>query len=164
MESFEIISNRIRPKLLTIAKRFSEACGLIDEAEDVVQESLVTLWRLSEDGYPIRDAEALAVKIAKNNCVAHFRRNKIKTQSMTDYDFVGGALASSIVDDADTKAIAESLYGNLTDTQRKYLKLRNEEGLSLDEIASMTGNPKSSIKTSISVARKQMLELLKRQL
>lgn len=147
-----------------IAKRFSDACGLAEEAEDVVQESMVTLWRLSEEGYPIHDAEALAVKITKNNCVAHYRKHKLKTQTMSGLDFVGGTLASSIVDDADTKTIAESIYGNLTDTQRKYLKMRNDEGLSLDEIASMTGNPKSSIKTSISVARKQMLELLKKQL
>lgn len=147
-----------------IAKRFCDTYNLAEEAEDVVQESLVALWQLSEEGYPIRDVEALAVKITKNNCVAHFRKLKLRTHSMSNFDFTGGTLASSIVDDADNKVIVDSIYNNLTDTQRKYLKMRNEEGLSLDEIATITGNPKSSIKTSISVARKQMLEQLKKQL
>ena len=44
------------------------------------------------------------------------------------------------------------------------LKMRNEDGLSLDEIAAVTGKPKASVKTTISVARKQMLEQLKRML
>lgn len=163
-QEFEHISDQIRRKLLSVAQRFIEKTGIADDSEDIVQDSLLTLWRLSEDGYPIRNAEALAVRIVKNNCVACFRKHNIRLRSIGDMDVTGGASASEIVDSADRAKIAEMLFGNLTDTQRKYLRLRNEEGLSLDEIAQMTGAPKSSIKTSISVARKQMLELLERQL
>lgn len=147
-----------------IARRFADSSGMSDETEDIVQESLVTFWQLSEEGYPIRDAEALLVKITKNNCVAHYRKRKLRLQPLQDIDFVGGSSASDIVDTDDASKITETLFDSLTSTQRKYLKMRNDDGLSLDEIATITGSPKASIKTTISVARKQMLELLKRQL
>lgn len=147
-----------------IARRFADSSGMSDETEDIVQESLVTFWQLSEEGYPIRDAEALLVKITKNNCVAHYRKRKLRLQPLQDIDFVGGSSASDIVDTDDASKITETLFDSLTSTQRKYLKMRNDDGLSLDEIAAITGSPKASIKTTISVARKQMLELLKRQL
>lgn len=147
-----------------IARRFADSSGMSDETEDIVQESLVTFWQLSEEGYPIRDAEALLVKITKNNCVAHYRKRKLRLQPLQNIDFVGGSSASDIVDTDDASKITETLFDSLTSTQRKYLKMRNDDGLSLDEIATITGSPKASIKTTISVARKQMLELLKRQL
>ena len=42
--------------------------------------------------------------------------------------------------------------------------MRNDEGMTLEEIAEVTGKPKTSIKSTISAARKQMLELIKKQL
>jgi RNA polymerase sigma-70 factor (ECF subfamily) len=50
----------------------------------------------------------------------------------------------------------------LTDSQRQLLALRNEQGLSLDEIAAATGRPKSSIKVALSTARKSMMEQMKK--
>ena len=40
---------------------------------------------------------------------------------------------------------------------RNLLNLRNEQGLSLDEIAVATGRPKGSIKVALSTARKKMM-------
>lgn len=62
------------------------------------------------------------------------------------------------------KKIKTKALSILSDTQRKYLHLRNEEGMSLDEISSLTGKPKNSIKSSISSARRAMLEIIKKEL
>jgi RNA polymerase sigma-70 factor (ECF subfamily) len=56
------------------------------------------------------------------------------------------------------------MYAGLTDTQRTCLDLRNVEGMSLDEIAVLTGKPKDSVKSTISAARRKMLEELKREI
>ena len=58
-QEFGHISTRIRGKLVALARRFSRAAGTSDDAEDIAQEALVTLWELSEKGYPVRDAEVL---------------------------------------------------------------------------------------------------------
>lgn len=201
-QEFNIFSESVRGKLLAIAGRFFGGAGVAgargvgdagvmgvtgraEMAEDVVQEALVTLWRLAEEGYPIRDAEGLAVKITKNLVVAKCRRQKLKTVSLSggrggsgsgngnglggkmserEMEVAGGEPATVLTDARDREMIREKLYGTLTETQRKYLELRNELGLSLDEIAEATGRPKASIKTSISTARKQLLEQLKKEL
>lgn len=201
-QEFNIFSESVRGKLLAIAGRFFGGAGVAgargvgdagvmgvtgraEMAEDVVQEALVTVWKLSEEGYPIRDAEGLAVKITKNLVVAKCRRQKLKTVSLSggrggsgsgngnglggkmserEMEVAGGEPATVLTDARDREMIREKLYGTLTETQRKYLELRNELGLSLDEIAEATGRPKASIKTSISTARKQLLEQLKKEL
>lgn len=164
LQEFERLSERIRQKMLMLAGRFGNATRQSVEPEDIVQEAFVALWRLSESGYPIRDAEALAVKIVKNTCVAHYRKRRIDAQPLSDADYGGGMSASALTDDEDMAKIETQILGGLTSSQRMLLKMRNDDGLSLDEISAVTGKPKASVKTTISVARKQMLEQLKRML
>lgn len=161
-EEFEVLSKKIRIKLLSIAQNFALPSGI--EADDVVQEALLNLWELVEQDYPIRDAESLSIKITKNICVSHYRKVHLKIQSLAHDNYLGGIEATILTDKEDLKKIRKSVYGSLTMTQRKYLHLRNEEGMTLDEIARMTGKPKTSIKSAISSARKQMLNLINKQL
>ena len=161
-QEFAQLSARIRSKLTALAQRFNRAAGLAGEAEDVAQEALITLWQLSEKVYPVRDAEALAVKITKNLCISRYRKQHLQFQAMTDATVAGGESATEAADAEDIETIRNTLYSRLTETQRTFLTLRNEYGLSLDEIAATTGRPKASIKVAISTARKQVLEQLKK--
>lgn len=162
-QEFEHISAGMRGRLLAMAARFTHAVSASFDAEDMVQEALMTLWRLAENGYPIKNAEALAIRITKNVCVTHYRKSK-PTATLDGHDAEGGEPATALTDLSDSVIIRDSLLNGLSDTQRRCLELRNAAGLSLDEIASVTGKPKSSVKTTISTARKQMLEQLKKQL
>ena len=60
-------------------------------------------------------------------------------------------------------AVRERLYATLSKTQRQYMEMRNGKGMSLDEISAATGRPKSSIKVTISAARRQLLEKLEKE-
>ena len=161
-QEFAYLSDRIRGKLTALARRFNRAAGCDADAEDIVQDALLTLWQLSEKGYPIRDAEALAVKITKTRCVERYRRQHIRFEPMEDLSIAGGVSASSGVEELDIKTIRGFVQRNLTDSQRQLLALRNEDGLSLDEIAAATGRPKASIKVALSTARKHMQEQMKK--
>lgn len=161
-DEFEILAKRVRGKLLALARDFALPSEI--EADDVVQEAMVSLWELAGSGYPIRDAEAMAVKITKNICVRHYRRARVEMESLTHDNYTGGLEATALTDREDLRRIRKEIYGTLTATQREYLHLRNDERLSLDEIASATGKPKTSIKSTLSKARKQMLDLLNKQL
>lgn len=138
---FDILSQKIRPKLVSVARNFASVSGGID-AEDIVQEALLALWELSESGYPVRHVESLAIKITKNTCVSHYRRCHLDTVSLTHDNYLGGQETTYYTDVEDLRKIKRSIYDTLSETQREYLYLRNEEGLSLDEIATATGNPR----------------------
>lgn len=161
-QEFDTFTVRVRNKLLALAWRYKASGGMDDEPEDIVQETFLTLWRLISEGYPVRDPEAIAVKIAKNLAAANIRRQKTDTISVMEIDIEGGASATELIDEQDCQTIRQDLYNSLTPTQVHYLELRNELGLSLDDIARMTGKPKTSIKTTISNARKQLLEQIKK--
>lgn len=161
-EEFEILTKNIRRKLLSIARNFPLPSEM--EADDVVQETLVALWKLAEQDYPMRDVEALSIKITKNICVSHYRKAHLETQSLVHDNYVGGVEATFLTDREDLMKMRKTIYGALTQTQREYLHLRNGEGMTLDEIAERTGKPKTSIKSTLSSARKQMLNLIKKHL
>lgn len=164
-DEFNHISAGLRGRLTALAGRFGESALLPLSAEDVAQEALAALWQLSEKNYPIRDYEAMAVTITKNICVSHYRKHKVSNVGQDCLSVKeSGYHASDLVDETDMSVVKEYMYKDLTLSQREYLKMRNEEGFSLDEIAAVTGKPKSSIKTTISTARKQLLEKLKREI
>ena len=53
-DRFDILSRSIRGKLLALAQSFPLPSGV--EPDDVVQEAMIALWELTEQGYPIQDA------------------------------------------------------------------------------------------------------------
>lgn len=161
-QEFISLSDRIRGRLITLARRFNRAAGWDGETEDIVQDALVTLWQLSQKDYPIRDAEALAVKITKTCCVERYRRRHILFEPIADRTLPGSDSATTGTDRMDLETIRSMVQRGLTESQRKLLALRHENGLSLDEIAAVTGRPKGSIKVSLSTARKSMMERWKK--
>ena len=161
-QEFISLSEKIRGKLIALARRFNRVSGCAGGAEDIVQDALATLWELSRKDYPIRDAEALAVKITKTRCVESYRRQHIRYEPIADRPFFGSYSASSGTERMDIETIRGIVQRGLSDSQRRLLALRNENGLSLDEIAAITRRPKSSVKVSLSMARKSMMEQLKK--
>lgn len=128
-QEFEQLSGRIRSRLVLMASRFVKDSGIIDDADDIVQESLLVLWRQTENGYDMQNPEALAVAITKKMCLAHLRGYNPVVQSIYGVEVAGGSSASALTDEADIDIVKESLLALLTPTQRQYLHLRNDMGL-----------------------------------
>lgn len=160
---FDNVTEAIRPRLLRTAAAFLKVEDGAEEAEDIVQETLLTLWQLIRGGYPVRDFEALSVKICKNACVSRYRKSMKGRAGIMVEEVPGGESSSSRTDFSDSEILRERLLGGLTQTQRELLRMRNEEGLSLDRIARLSGKTKASVKTTISAARKKMFEELKKE-
>jgi len=163
-QEFEQLTLRIRSRLVLMAGRFVKDSGIQDAPDDIVQESLLMLWSQTENGYEIRNPEALAVTVTKKVCLAHLRGSRAVMQSIDGVDLAGGPSASDLTDEADMDTVKKSLLSMLTPTQRHYLHLRNEMGLSLDEMEEVTGCPKTSVKTTLSAARRLMMEHIKKDL
>ena len=160
-QEFENIISGLRQKLLSMARRFGKISGANIFAEDIVQETLLSLWQLYEQGYQIRTPEPLAIKILKTKCIEEYRKEKFETVPIEGIEQDGGQSASSIIDIKEAEEMEKSLMSHLTQTQRELIVMRGTLELSLDEIAEATGKPKTSIKSTISAARKTLSEILK---
>ena len=163
-QEFKSFTETTRKDLISLARRFTIATGGPEEADDIVQEAFLALWELNGNGYPVRDTKALAIKITKNICISRYRKRKIRQVIISDDKQEGNDPADKLVENEDIRKIKDSLYDGLTRTQRELMTLRNDQGLSLDEITAATGRPKSSVKVSLSNARKRLSEQIKKWL
>ena len=117
-DRFDILSRKVRGKLLALARSFALPSGV--EPDDVVQEAMIALWELTEQGYPMKDTEAMAIRLTKNICVEHYRKAHLELQVLTHDNYLGGTEATVLTDREDLKRIQESIYSSLTTTEREY--------------------------------------------
>lgn len=160
-QEFEHIYSSIKADLMRLAGQFCRSASIDLDAEDAVQEALIAFWELAEQDYPMPNPKALLVKITKNICISRYRKRRLKTESITGDTFLGGTSASSLVEMADERIIKQRLYDTLTKTERLYMQMRSEQGLSLDEMMQETGGSRASVKMALSKAKKKLEEQFK---
>ncbi len=156
----EIELAEIRPKVLATAQKFFRASRLDGDPEDVVQDVLLRLCVARRDGAEIRNAEAWAVTTTKNSCISLWRKRGIVRNGAFPEWLSDGQDASARIEQSEIGQMADKALERLSAGTRRLLQLR-ATGLSLDEIAAITGRPKGSVKSSISAARKELIRYLK---
>ncbi len=168
---FEHIASSMRPKLAAHCHSILAKSHLSEEAEDIVQETLVRLWKMRGKLESYRNIEALSMTIAKNICIDRLRHDKLQQTSyrVDSWDELpqtakSQCTASTGSDEAiigeDTQRRIDLALSKLPSTQRRMLLMRSE-GMSLEEIAAVCGANKTSSKTMISAARRAMLKMIK---
>lgn len=163
-KEFEHIVNRMRPLVTTLVTRFCDATSLEEDAEDLIQDVWVLLWNQRDKLEEVRNLEAWMTTLTKNLCVSRYRkRRQVHLLPITDYEFVNDHSAAYGVEEKENTQLMRDLLNSLPRNTRKILYLRNIKGMSLDEIATVTGRPKTSIKSSLTTAKHQVLTLLKQK-
>ena len=168
---FAHIATAMRPKLAAHCQSLLSSSHVGEDAEDIVQETLVRLWKMRGKLDQYHSIEALGMTIAKNICIDRMRhdkhqQNRYDVESLEDMPSETQAqCASTAKTDAaiigeDTQRQIDQALTKLPDTQRRMLLMRSE-GMSLDEIAAVCGANKTSTKTMISAARRAMLRMIK---
>ena len=153
LEEYEYIVHRIRPKLKKIAYRFFQNS---EDTEDVVQEVLMKLWIRGGELNP-EEAEKIAITATKNLCVSMLRRRKDRIElSINEYM----TIVDSVQPDTRMKAEENQAIGTLTKTERRLVKMVQQDDLNTKEIAIITGIQIRSVRSMLSAARKKLLKLL----
>ena len=163
--AFEQTAARLRPLILRIGRDFF---GSADDAEDVAQETLLQLWRYCQQLDESRNIEALAVRVAKNCCVNMKRRQHLTLVRETDG--MGETNPSphlspheEVEREEGLKALDEAI-GQLQPRERQLFEMRQQNGLSTEEIAQQTGIPKASVQSMVAMARKKVFNEMKRRM
>ena len=155
-EEYKDEDRRIRPKLLSVARRYVGD----DDAEDTVQDVLLRLWQmLDELRLPV---DALATVLVRNQCVSLLRKQRhavaLPAAIASDGFSVGVATDSTDENLDRLMAIVESLPS----MQQTILRLRHIEGMEMSDIAEMTGSNEVALRKVLSRARQAVrLQFLK---
>ena len=163
LDSFKIEILPLKDKLYRFSLRI---LGNHAEAEDVVQEVMIKIWKDRENLSAIKNLEAWCMRLTKNLSIdktrgKHFNLNAIPE----NYDVVqiaAGPQKLAELNDAMDKV--KRLMEELPETQKMAMQLRDIEGLSYKEIASILEIGLDQVKVNIHRARKYIrLKLIKEE-
>jgi len=149
-------------KLLRFALRFT---GSEEEAEDVVQETLLKLWNMREKMPEIKNKEAMAMTITRNLCLDRIR-TKHTVGGREDVMENNHKTTESPEQILHRKEAVKQVYlimQELPENQRTVMHLRDIEGYEFEEISRVTGITMNNIRVLLSRARKKVKEQLIKQ-
>lgn len=154
-----------RAKLLAISGSFLSAFPQGIEAEDIVQETYIRLWKMRGRIGEYKSPEALAVVIAKNICIDWLRKNSAGISAIAAKRAVNGTATDSrqteqLAISNQTKSMIAHELASLPENQRRMILLRSD-GASMEEIAAVCGTTSASVRTLICKGRKKIMEQLK---
>lgn len=125
------------------------------EAEDVVQEVLIKIWKKQEELIVIENFEAWCMTVTKNLSLDKLRRVKKNTVPVENHHHITDNSLSPYQETRRKEVfriIREAMEG-LSDNQRQVLHLRDVEGYTYKEIAEITEFSVNKIKVYLHRAR-----------
>ena len=146
------------PKLYRVAFRLM---GNAQDAEDMVQETYLRLWKKREELPPdIGSMEAYCVAIIRNLCL-----DALKTPQMEQDDCpieeMNMPQSGNLIREMELKdeaSIVQRIIGALPEQQRQIVKMHDVDDFSYEEIEQATGLTTVNIRVLLSRARKKIRE------
>jgi len=167
LNNFRKLIESTSPFIFSIAFRM---LGDEDQAKDIVQETMVTIWQKigkinSAGGY-----RKWICRIAVNKCYDQLRKRKRNPEILADentWKIVSESISdnpTSVLENSEIARIINILTDKLSLKQKTVFILSEIEQMSHDEISDITGMNKSAIKANLHHARKSIRGMIEKYL
>ena len=128
------------------------------EAEDIVQETLIKVWKKRESWDEIESIEAFCYSICRNLALDRTRRADKFSESLdetrdTTADTSYSSNPEEQVQQSDRMKLVKELIDHLPEKQRSIIQLRDFEGKSYKEIADIMQMTDEQVKVTLFRAR-----------
>ena len=128
-----------------------------EEAEDVVQETLIKVWNRRDKWDELESIEAFCLTICRNISLDKMKKAGNQNQSLADeYEAPDRSYTSNPEEQVmqqDRIRLVRRLIDNLPEKQRSVMQLRDIEGKSYKEIAQILAISEEQVKINIFRAR-----------
>ena len=127
------------------------------DAEDIVQEAYIKLWKKRNEIAHIENTESFAVAVLKNTCLDFLRKMKpeIVDLSVLNQEF---SLSENEIENKEKLQHIETIVKQLPERQQQIIYLKHYQDLSTKEIEKITGLKTENIKTILWRTRKTIKE------
>lgn len=127
-----------------------------EEAEDIVQDTLIKLWSQRQALEEVKSIEAYALTICRNLSLDHLKKQENRNFSLEN-DFQekpnNASNPYNSILNRDRIDLVKKLMDDLPEKQRSCIQLRDFEGKSYNEIATILNISENQVKTNIYRAR-----------
>lgn len=131
-----------------------------EEAEDIVQDTLMKLWQRRDELEQVKNLEAFALSSARNLAIDRKERMENRNVSLDDEAHnrpdEGSLGGDSHIVQQETHHFITSIIHSLPEKQRTILQLRDIEGKNYKEIANLLSITESDVKVSLFRARSEL--------
>jgi len=163
MQALEDLLQALQPQIYRFGMKM---CRQSEDAEDVVQDTMLTLARSFRDFRGASSISTWLYTIARSFCIKKRRKSKFAPKVEESLDDLSAAAASAVQSRApDPEAQAESretwqqvqaAIRALEPGQREVLMLRDVEGLKAREVAEVVGISVAAVKSRLHRARAEL--------
>jgi len=138
-----------------------------DEAEDVVQETMLKVWNRREQWEQIESMEAFCLTICRNLSIDKLKRMDYRMREPAEpVDVEDNSYAANPEEQTVQRnrvELVRRLIGTLPEKQRTIMQLRDMEGKSYKDIANVMGISEEQVKVNIFRARQTIKKEFKQQ-
>ncbi len=159
---FAFVTKRMRPCLLRLAARLLPKT---EDAEDAVQEALVRLWIMWAELPTKADAERMAVRLTKNECINVLRSaRKRYTSSLFDEEMshTADSYVDGTLEEKEIRVALERAVRNLPPKEKLLWEMHTEAQMGTAEIAAATAMNQKSVSAMLSAARQRIRKTLRK--
>ena len=127
-----------------------------EEAEDIVQDTLIKVWNKRDDWDNIESIEAFSLTICRNLALDRMKRAERQNASLDENQTERPDRARTpleLMEQRDRVETVRRLVDSLPEKQRSCMQLRDFEGKSYRDIANILGITEEQVKVNIFRAR-----------
>lgn len=160
--AFDILFNRHWEKLYKAAlARLNDS----DDAQDIVQEVLISFWNRREQTEIRMSVEIYLLGAVKLRVISHFRSRKVRERQLQEALDRVNILENSISDVADYLELEQTLENAVSEMPEmlRNIYLLRSDNLSIKEIAARTGLADQTVKNYISEVLRRLRLALKKK-
>jgi RNA polymerase sigma factor (sigma-70 family) len=140
--------------------------GASSDAEDVVQESFLALWRQASRLDPARGVRSYLMSIVHNKAVDLVRRRGRRPELALDEDAPFRAdeagQPEAVVETASERESVRAALSALSDDQRRAVELTYFGGLTINQAADRLGLPAGTVKSRLRLALGHLRQAIER--
>ena len=132
------------------------------EAEDVVQDTLLRMWNKRTEWHRIASPEAYCLTTARNLALDRTARQTEDALDENPENEPATAFADTPqghMEQHEQWALVQRLMKQLPPLQRQVMHLRDVEGMSYKQIADLTGHSEEQVKSALFRARQKVRQL-----
>lgn len=154
----EEVMNLVLPYKNKLYRFAMSMLGNSFDAEDVIQELLVRIWKRKDQFVEIDNKEAWCMTVTRNLSIDKIRSRKNDTSNIDDYYHISDQAASPSqrLEQKDTLNSVMKLMDQLPDKQKMVMHLRDVEGYTYQEISEMTELTVDQVKVNLFRARQTL--------
>ena len=155
-------SKEFEEKYVCLAPRlYQVAMSLVQnqqDAEDVVQETFVKLWREADRLEQMQNAQGYILRMLRNACIDQLRLRHDETDLLHVEESIADAQPPPQMDAKDR---VHAILRSLPPKTQRIVTMRHVAECSIDEICEATGETPSNVRQILSRTRKKMIEMFK---